>query len=348
MKYGLNNKLRDMDTDIMRIICCFCVIAIHVITSNQIKNTFSNDTINTINSLCRFSVPVFIIISGKYLLSRKYTVGIIIKKCFILLLEMVIVSTIYLLFDTMLYDYRPNSFKEFISMVLTTPVHLWYIYQIIILYLFTPIMYAFIKNAAKSELRYAIIICFILGSLVYIPLKATGFATLKAIFDKCHLEGNLTFVACYLLGYYFERYSLSKTEKITVYILGILGLSVSVGASISTLFNTEIKTIMLSFFAPNVISQSVMFYVITKDIVARITKRFPPFLNNKTIGILAQSTYTIYLWHILIKDLLISYVFSNVKSINMFFLISFITFFVGANLFLIYKYTAKLFHKKSN
>ena len=332
----------------LRIICCFCVIVIHMITSNQVKNTLPSDIINTINSLCRFSVPVFIIISGKYMLSRNYTVSIIIKKCLILFLEMVIVSTIYLLFDTMLYDYRLNSFGEFINMILTTPIHLWYIYSIIILYLFTPIMYAFAKNATKSELRYAIIICFILGSLAYMPLKATGFAIIKDIFDKCHLEGNLTFVACYLLGYYFERYSFSMAEKITVYILGILGLSVSIAASNSIFLNTEMKTIMLSFFAPNVIGQSVMFYVFTKDIVTRTTKWFPSFQNNKTIGILAQSTYAIYLWHILIKDLLISYVFSNVKSINMVFLISFITFFVCVSLFLIYKYIAKLLNKQSN
>ena len=69
----------------LRIICCFCVIVIHMITSNQVKNTLPSDIINTINSLCRFSVPVFIIISGKYMLSRKYTVSIIIKKCLILL-----------------------------------------------------------------------------------------------------------------------------------------------------------------------------------------------------------------------------------------------------------------------
>lgn len=331
-------KGRSIDTDIMRIISCFCVILIHMVTSEPVKNMFPDNTVNIINVLCRFSVPVFIIISGKYMLNRKYNITIIVKKCLILFLEMLIVSMIYLLFDTILYDNKINSFGKVISMVLTTPIHLWYIYSIMTLYLFTPIMYVFVKNATKNELAYAIITCFILGSAMYIPLKANGFMVIKDIFNKCHLEGNLTFIACYLLGHYFEQFSLSKKEKITIYFFGILGLSVSVYVSNSIFVSKEMKTIMLSFFAPNVISQSIMFYIITMNIVARAANRFTSFRNNKTIGVLAQTTYGVYLWHILAKDLLMLHLFDNVSTFGMIFLICIMIFFVCASVVLVHNH----------
>ena len=79
-----------------------------------------------------------------------------------------------------------------------------------------------------------------------------------------------------------------------------------------------------------------MFYVFTKDIVARITKRFSSFQNNKTIGILAQSTYAIYLWHILVQDLLVLYLVGNISTIIGCFLICVMTFFICTSVFNIY------------
>ncbi len=63
----------DSDVDLLRLLSAYFVVIIHV------AGRFSPACV-IYNSLARFSVPVFVLISGYYLLSRETPVGVLWKK----------------------------------------------------------------------------------------------------------------------------------------------------------------------------------------------------------------------------------------------------------------------------
>ena len=63
-KLALRNKKFDSDTELMRIIAAFFVIVIHCSGTRFMSEVICN-------AVSRFSVPVFIILSGYYMLVRK-------------------------------------------------------------------------------------------------------------------------------------------------------------------------------------------------------------------------------------------------------------------------------------
>ncbi len=298
----MKNTLRSADTDIMRIICSFCVVLLHTATCNRVTTDLSAEISGTINSLCRFSVPVFVMISGKYMISKECSIASIFKKCLKLFLEMIMVSFVYMIFDYCVWGVAPKDIRTVAEILLTSPIHLWYIYTIIIVYLFTPLLKIFSQNATRKELIYIIILCFFFGSILYIPLKTNnGFSVLKDVVEKCHIEPIFAFVGCYMLGYYISKFSLSIKSKFLIYLLGVLGVMASIFIQNLSVFSEEIKYLSLSFFAPNVVIQSISFYVFMTDILnGTLIKEHKESKFKKIIELFSKSTRFVYLWHILI------------------------------------------------
>lgn len=289
------NKKRNIDADIMRIITSFCVVMIHVVTCSQSNLILDENLSVFINTICRFSVPVFVMISGRYMLETKNTISHLIKKSLKLIIAMVFCAVVYTAQD-MIVDDIEYTVQEFIIKILTSPIHLWYIYMTCCLYLFTPLFSVFTVNATKKQFSFIICLCFFFGSILYIPLNTDGFYNLKLIIEKCKIDCKLAFVGCYLLGNYLYRFKISNKERYLIYIFGVMGFFVSIFGAYSNYLNAETKNLMLSFFAPNVISQSIMFYYFIKTHSTNIT------FAHKIINMIGQCTFGIYLWHILVLE----------------------------------------------
>ncbi len=311
----MNKITRSVDTDIMRIICSFCVVLLHTSTCSRVINELSIEVSATINSLCRFSVPVFVMISGKYMISKECSTVSIFRKCLKFFFEMIMVSFVYMIFDYCVWGVAPKDIRTVAKILLTSPIHLWYIYTIIILYLFTPLLKIFSQNATRKELFYIIILCFFFGSILYMPLKINnGFLVLKDIVEKCHIEPIFAFVGCYMLGYYISKFSLSIKSKFLIYLLGILGVIASIFIQNLSVFSEEIKYLSLSFFAPNVVIQSIAFYICMTDILNSSFMNKKQNKSYKLIALLSKSTYFVYLWHMLILNFITKYSFGIVNS----------------------------------
>ena len=61
----MRQKPKDLDADVMRVLAAFFVVVIHVAAS-------SGGVVY--NCIARFSVPVFVILSGRYMLARKRSI----------------------------------------------------------------------------------------------------------------------------------------------------------------------------------------------------------------------------------------------------------------------------------
>lgn len=332
------NKKYNIDTDIMRIICSYFVVLLHTVTCNKMITTLPQYISETINILCRFSIPIFIMISGRYMLEQNTRITSVLKRSLKMFGIMVCVSLFYMINDYIRYDYVIFDITDIVVYLLTSPIHLWYMYTTIVLYIFTPVLSVFAKNATKQELLYAIFLCLFFGSALYIPLHTSGFGILKEIIEKCQFDCTLSFVGCYLLGYYFYKFDVSAIAKIIIYLLGICGFIISLFGNKLLIINEQIKDLMLSFFAPNVISQSVMFFYFCKSIFHKnsISK------SNIIIHNMAKCTFGIYLWHVLILQKIIEHIYYEINIFSV-LIISVFVYIINLIIVLLYMRLKKVF-----
>lgn len=310
-------KIRYADTDIMRILASFGVVLLHAATYTSGIGLFDKDTAQIINIFCRFSVPVFVMISGQYMLSEKRSVASVWGKALSMFLILIAVSAAYTAYEYITGGYL-MGFSDTITRILTEPVHLWYLYMVICLYIFTPVMYVFASNADKGILVYCIFLCFLFGSIIYIPVHSTGFELLKTIIGKCKIDVSLGFVGCYLFGSYVERFGLSSITRKIIYLTGAAGIIITICADrFLPLADEENRELIISFFAPNVLVVSTAVYIGIKSLVL---KNGIPKKLSAAISDVAQCTFGIYLWHVMALHFIIRGIKEPIGAAAIFFI----------------------------
>ena len=249
-----SRRQTDTDTDVLKLLAALFVVMIHT-ASNFSGHLFWG-------ALARFSVPVFVLISGHYMLSRQSYFSSIWKRCLHILVVMICWSALFLVYDVLTLQSFPQNFTACVKYLLTQPVHLWYCYAIFALYLFTPVFLAFCRNASRQELEYGLGLTFFFGSIVVILLRSECFPTLNTVVDKMKLDCTLGFVFLYLAGYYLRVYPLSSLHRRLLYLLGILGFVITyLGTAWLSHGSEGPNDLLYSFFAPNVIVTSLAVYV---------------------------------------------------------------------------------------
>lgn len=141
---------RSPDTDIMRILCSFLIVLLHTVTYAAELGRMEKDTAHTINVLCRCALPIFIMISGRYMLSRDRSVRDVTIKSGKTLFMMLVTSFVYLCGEYIFFGFRLSNAEDAVSYLITEPIHLWYLYASVCLYIFTPIIRVFCKECFKE------------------------------------------------------------------------------------------------------------------------------------------------------------------------------------------------------
>ena len=245
VKYIFDRKVnRDTDASIIKIIAAFFVVLIH---------TAGNETSYALalNGFARFSVPLFVMLSGRYILAKERSFAYLIKKSLHLFVIMLVWSAVFYLY----YSHVGNTSRMSIAdYLLCGPAHLWYIWAAIALYLISPFLYVFCKNTPRHIYKYALVCFFVLGTFVFISLRAGISQTLAAIVERAKLPYQFGFVFCFLYGDYCRRYNFRMPLP-----LALVGF-ICFGAitAISAIHLPE--EIALSFFYPSAIISAVFLY----------------------------------------------------------------------------------------
>jgi surface polysaccharide O-acyltransferase-like enzyme len=284
----------DTDTELLRIVAAFFVVMIHASGSGSLAGIFYD-------GIARFSVPVFVISSGYYMLARRQDGRKLAKKCGRLFLLLLVWSAIYYGYN-LLCGGTYGGLRELVTYLLTQPVHLWYLYAAMTLYLFTPMLYVFCANATRREERYALGVTFLLGSVVLILLRADCSAVLATVIDKMKVPYTLGFVCLYLLGDYLRKYDLCRRTRWLLYAAGLLGTAFTVLGTWKLPAYGMPSDLLLSFFAPNVMAAGAAVFVLIRQLYAR-----RPIRSDRIrawVHRLADCTLGIYLLHPLILQIL--------------------------------------------
>lgn len=296
-------KLRNRSVHIeqLRVAAIFVVIVLHCYAPFFVDyTTYGTKTwwgVNIINSLTRWGVPIFLMISGMLLIDtdRHESIKEFLKKRSIkILIPFVFWSVIYYI-NTAIIRGNQVSVVEFVEKFLGKNIyyHLWFVYTLFGLYLLVPILRKLARAVSDRELWYFFGIIFFTTSIRPIISKFFGINIIAIIpiFDG--------YLGWFLYGYLINRVKFNRKQRIIVYILGILAAVTSIIGTymLSDLFH--IDAFFNGGYQINSYFIATAVFVLFKYEISSINSK--KWLEDLSIS-MGKLSYGVYLIHILILE----------------------------------------------
>ena len=229
---------RNLSLDILRIMACIAVIMIHTAGSPIVHGFVSPGSMDyncclILDALSRWSVPVFAMLTGFFMLDTAKELPI--KKLFSkyilrLFTALVFWSVFYAI--TLHKSFYPLGSQE---------GHFWYVGMCIGLYLAVPIMRMIAANERLLSYfcwTWLVIKCYqFIGNFTTLPINLRD-----VIF--------VDYVGYCLSAYYLKTFTRTKNIRTGIYILGILGTITTILAPV---LSQNDDTVFFNYTAPNVI-----------------------------------------------------------------------------------------------
>ena len=297
-------KKRIAYMDFLKFISCLGVVIFHVASETwysyeyfKIDNLWIID--NTYKGLLYSTLPVFVMITGANILDREISIRKIYAKYIPRVLFFLLVwGEIYYAFQYRVFNL--NSIFKCLENILCGKAytHLWYLYMLLGLYLITPVVSIVCRNANKSQMQYLMVLLFVFAFVArYLEAVFPSVVELK---DALYLSFP-NFLLFYIGGFYCKKYSISKSQKIVLYISTaiILGALIIYSNYESLIRNVPVETIGVLHLGNCLLSFSS--FVIAKDMSKIIEDcRFITIINN----FINPLNFGIYLIHFIVIKVL--------------------------------------------
>lgn len=288
----------------LRIIALVAVIVLH--TTSPVLETYNKGPLTTwlvgdfYNSLVRFAVPVFVMITGALMLHREYDLGGFLKKR----LSRVVVPFLFwsLIYIAYMYynediDY-PGDWWLTLKQVLHflrdgASYHLWYVYMIIGLYLIMPIISKFVRNATENEILYFLIVWFIV-----MMAEQSYLVHYKPAVDVRYFEG---FVGYLVLGHYlaFKDFKIKNLKAWMMLVFFVSLIAIIVGTWLLFRHYNCISTVMYEPISPSIAIIAASIFLIGKQSTPKLS---PTVIKIRDFA--GTYSFGVYLSHALVLQLL--------------------------------------------
>lgn len=288
--------------DLLRVAATLAVIVIHCtggwLTDCVVGSTDWN-ILNVWNSLVRWCVPVFVMLSGMFYLDPKKTItlpSLFFKSILRIAVALAFWGTAYALYDNFHGAFSISWVLETLKSVLlgNTHYHLWFLYMIIGLYLLTPILRSFVKGASRTDLHYFFLLTFLIASLLPVLLALRPSTTVSLYLSRLRLDLLAGYAGFFVAGYYLKNYTLGRIAELIIYVLGIAGGAVTViGTSVLSRNAGALNDLFYSYTAPNVVVMAVAVFVLFRYVLGVSEERS----RRQRLGGVAKITFGIYLVH---------------------------------------------------
>ena len=293
-------KSHHTETDVLRLAASFSVALLHSAAARMsglepmAEGAWAPCLVN---SLCRFGVPVFVMISGRYLLASECSIRRAATKAAKAMGAMLLWAAVYLGYE-LLTGWQPGGAGDVVWRLLTQPVHLWYFYAAAGLYLLSPVLSVFTRHATRRQFLYGLALTGFLGCIVVIALRTSQFPLLAAVMEQTKLPYTTGFLFCYLLGYYLFRYPLGRRGLLLLGGAGLLGWAVTFAGTMWLSGRAGAwNDLLLSFYAPNVVATSAAVFALVQCVFGRC--RLPDRVR-RFLAVAAGTTGGIYGLHMLV------------------------------------------------
>jgi surface polysaccharide O-acyltransferase-like enzyme len=299
--------------DSLRALAMLGVILIHVSTP-VVKMIYDKNMEywwigNIVDSAVRFSVPLFLMLSGATMLGKEYKLNEFYKKRF----SRVLVPFLFWLVVYWIYRWivlipklQPHGFHATVQWAVNlflkegVSKHFWYIYMILFIYLFVPFIGKGVRRLKDAFLVYLLPGWLIL-SLIFksIPLNLydwSGDYTSKFF-------GYFLFTGYLVLGYYLSKLPVITIRK-RIYSFVVFLLSIIISAVFTYILSKKAHQPDMSIYGYltiNTVIQSISIFLLVKD--STIKNRFVSKIQYSV----SNYSYGIYLVHVLVLGVFFNY-----------------------------------------
>ena len=290
--------------DYLRIFAVFSVVLLHVLAGHLWDDIGKPSFLvfDFYNAATRWCVPVFVMISGALFLDpdREIQIGRLYKKNLLrLITAFAFWSAVYALIDF----FEGVRLRDVVFNMIRGHYHLWYLFMLAGLYLAVPVLRKVTASKKLTEyfitLWFVLVIC--LQSVVYLAgFLGTSYSELfSKVSDSLCFQVAGGYSGYFVIGYYLNRYELSKKRRI---ILCALGLCAYILTVLLPVFYYAVKGLpnnrFNEYLTVNVCIMSVCVFVIFKH--NKIVNR-----NGKTPAVVktvSDCAFGIYLVHLIILE----------------------------------------------
>lgn len=300
--------------DALRFIAIAAVIMIHcsaAFVAYFYPHNIKFVTGNIFDSISRIGVPLFLMLSGVFMLdeNRSLPYKKLAYKIGKLLLLLIFWAAVYAIIFHQ---------KELIYYFFYGHVHLWYLYVIIGLYLVTPILRLFVKSENKAILYYFVVLALIFQFLPdFISFCCHRTNYVSKFFDMFKVYSVCGYVAYYILGRLiaidFDR--IIKYKNLILY-LGIIAVIASfTGAELYT--TKTAQTYRVFFEEKNILVfiYSISSFVLLTNIIKNNEHKFSGCLKQAITSV-SKLSFGIYLVHMIILSCLQANILKDIFSIT--------------------------------
>ena len=202
-------------------------------------------------------------------------------------------SLIYVFWEAYYEGSEAISFSSFYNILLEPAYyHLWYLYAIIGVYLFLPILRVIIDKTDHNLLHYYLLLWFVAVAIIPIGENITQVSSEIDLFSISAYSGYL------VLGFVIGKMQISK--KIAISALFIFIISAAVTATGTYLLTVRNDGVFSEYFygymTPNVILMSTSMFILTKYFISKVDA----FASDRMLSILksfSAASFGIYLIH---------------------------------------------------
>ena len=324
--------------DYLRLLVTFIVMFVHVTGQGWYKasvDSFEWNVINFYNSCGRWSLPIFVMISGALFLEGNHSIEKIFKKYISRMATAYIFWSIaYASFGAIVEGF---NLSVFINEVVAGHYHMWYLLMISGVYMLIP----FMKKIVESETltKYFLLLCAIFSVVIphIVLLSRTFMPVLSTIADKllADMEFHFTlgYVGFFVAGYYINKVEISKKTQRLIYVLGIVGViaTIVLSAWISMLLGAPREEFYKSFTV-NVAPAAIAVFTFGKY-----------HLNNlklsdkakKIVRVLSKYSFGAYLVHVMVIEGLAAVIGLEIVYTNPVWAVPFVSVIVAVLSFVI-------------
>ena len=277
---------RDVSLDIIRIVACLMVIAMHAPMPSDNAIGMFNVALSYYTAPC---IGLFFMVSGALLLPIKSNGIDFLKKRF----SKIVIPTLFwsLFYIACKYFDNGMEYGNLVRSILSIPFSaqghgvMWFMYTLAGLYLIAPIISAWIDRASKRELEIYLSLWLLSTCYPIINLALTTQSGNTNILY--YLSG---FAGYFLLGYYLTKYPNAISKWITIPST-IIALIAPV---ICKYFNWEVEFYEMFWYL------SIFVVIMTASIFQIITKYSDRCAINSIVARISNLSFGIYLTHIFI------------------------------------------------
>ncbi|WP_161569638.1 acyltransferase [Veronia nyctiphanis] len=314
------NEDRVFYLDLLRTAAILGVIAIHVtgyfVTNYQTYEGITWWVANVINSSSRFSIPMFLMLSGALLLNGKVAenpLALVKRRVLKLGIPFMIWSLIYFVYKHQVVGDTELSIVSFVENLIvefaTNGIysHLWFMYVILAVYLVSPFIHRAVYGASEKEIRYLLVIWFVVSILLFSIQQVyahfnDGFRYPLVIID---IPLAARYAGYFILGFYLYRFDIKQAWR---------DLAIALGAA--SLLTTPIVTYALTIDAGRLVESFYSPFAVTNCLAAvaifllckqRSWESLPDKLRT-LITAMSAATFGIYFIHMMIQDFVMRYV----------------------------------------